>query len=292
MSAKPEVHGPRFFAWLYSRPSQQPALAALFGIEREVSASLRPDVDHHVAHTRLEWWRAECERYAAGHPSHPLTRQLQTQMAALEPGGTPDHSALAGLAGLVDGAVWDLAGATFERRAELTAYCRRWAAAMIAPLAPLAADTGSPGAGSHGAAAEVDWLELGAALREIELLGDLAREARCGRLRLPLDELERAAVTPQTLAAPPWPLALAAMLRGRHRALQRQLAAAVSRLPPMRQPGARGILVWTALARQASLRAERALPQPPAESIAGAAAANWRAWRAARAAGAGNFRIR
>ncbi|MBW4052255.1 MAG: squalene/phytoene synthase family protein [Proteobacteria bacterium] len=273
MSEKPEAHTPRFLAWLYSTPAQQPVLGALCGIEREIAASLRPGIDHHVAHTRLEWWRAECDRCAAGHPSHPLTRELLRSLEALAPGAGAG-GALAGLTGLVDAAVWDLAGATFERREELAAYCRRWAAAMIEPL-------GAPG-GS----------ELGAALREIELLGDLAREAGAGRLRVPLDELERAGLAPAALAAPPWPPGLTLLLRARHQELRRQLAAAVTACSPQHQQSARGLIVWTALASQASARAERALPYPPAASIASAAAANWRAWRAARAAAAGDFRLR
>ena len=54
-----------------------------------------------------------------------------------------------------------------------------------------------PGAG-------VRWRVLGAAVREMELLADLAREAHVGRLRVPLDELERAGVEVK-LAQPPWP---------------------------------------------------------------------------------------
>ncbi len=284
MSEKPDARTPRFLAWLYSSPSQQPVLAALCGIEREIAASLRPGIDHHVAHTRLEWWRAECERCAAGTPAHPLTRDLRQRLEALAPGARA-LSALAGLCGLVDCAVWDLAGATFERRAELTAYCRRWAAAMITPVS---SSTDARDGGPQ-AATPVDWSDLGAALREIELLGDLADEARAGRLRLPLDELERAAIAPQALATPPWPLGLMAILRGRQQALRRQLAAAVADLSPQTQRGARGLLVWTALASHESARAERAMPHPPAASAASAAAANWRAWRAARAAAAGRF---
>jgi phytoene synthase len=284
MSAKPEAHTPRFLAWLYSTPPQQRVLAALCGIEQEIAASLRPGIDHHVGHTRLEWWRAECARCAAGTPTHPLTRELRTQLEELAPGPRV-RTALAGLSGLVDAATWDLAGATFERRAELVAYCRRWAAAMIAPLAA----TGAPADDSAGASAEAGWTDWGAALRELELLGDLARDAQAGRLRLPLDELERAAVAPGALATPPWPLALAALLRARHQASRRELTAAVARLPAGSQHNLRGLLVWTALAWQASARAERALPHPPAASVAGAAAANWRAWRAARAASVGRF---
>jgi phytoene synthase len=274
MPAKPEAHTPRFLAWLYSTRSQQPVLAALCGIEREVSASVRPGVDHHVAHTRLEWWRAECARCAAGNPIHPLTRELRMHLEQFVSPGQA-NSALAGLSGLVDTATWDLAAAAFERREELIAYCRRWAAAMVAPL------------GAVG----VDWSDFGAALCELELLGHLARDARSGRLRIPLDELERAAVAPEAIATPPWPQGIANTLRARHQELRQRLASAVASLSPQAQQISRGLLVWAALAWQASLRAERALPRAPAPSIASAAAANWRAWRTARAAAAGGLRI-
>ncbi|HEV7136558.1 MAG TPA: squalene/phytoene synthase family protein [Steroidobacteraceae bacterium] len=272
MSEKPEARTPRFLAWLYSTPSQQPVLASLCGIEREVGASLRPGVDHHVAHTRLEWWRAECARCAAGNPVHPLTRELRMHVEQLAPADRA-HSLLCGVAGLVDTAAWDLASATFARREELTAYCRRWAEAMVAPIS-----WGPPD-------------ELGTTLCELELLGRLAHDARSGRLRLPLDELERAAVAPQALASPPWPPELAQIIGGRHRALRQQLAAAVASLSPQAQQSARGLLVWAALAWQGSIRAERALPRSSTASLASAAAANWCAWRAARAAAAGRLRL-
>jgi phytoene synthase len=288
MPPRPEAHTPRFLAWLYSTRSQQPVLAALCGIEREVGASLESGLDHRVAHTRLQWWREELGRYAAGNPVHPLTRELQTHLQS-SAAGNPGNSTLAGLSGLVDAATWDLAGATFERREELTAYCRRWAAAMVTPLTP-AAD--SRGSGSAQDAAEADWTGFGAALCELELLGRLAGDARAGRLRVPLDELAQAAVAPQSVAAPPWPQGLVDILRGRHRVLRGQLALAIDGLSPDAQRSCRGLLVWAALAWQTSLRAERALPLPPAASVASAAAANWRAWRAARAAGTGRLRLR
>jgi phytoene synthase len=287
MSAKPEAASPRFLPWLYSSASQQPVLAALCAIEQEIGASLKPGLDHQVAHTRLKWWREECERCAAGTPAHPLTTQLLAHLKSSLP-AEQVPTALAGLSGLVDSAIWDLAGATFERRSELLAYCQRWSAAMIVPLA-LAC--GPAGAAVPPAAAQ-DARQWGALLRETELLGDLAREARAGRLRLPLDELEQAGITPDALSSPPWPPALSQLLRQRQQAIRRELQSAVASLSASAQQSARGLLVWTALAWQECARAERALPQPPAHSIASAVAANWRAWRAARSAGAGRFRLR
>jgi phytoene synthase len=291
MPEKPEADSPRFLAWLYSPPSQQPVLAALCGIEREIGASVRPGIDHHVAHTRLEWWREECARCAAGNPVHPLTRELREHCQPLAVASRA-NSALAGLSGFVDMATWDLAGATFERRAELHAYCLRWAAAMVVPISPATPTRASRSAAQpHAAPAPIDWAALGAALYELELLGHLHASARAGRLRVPLDELEQAGIAPETLSTPPWPPRLVDLLRARHRALRQQLAAMVEHLSPDAQQSARGLLVWAALACQESLRAERALPHPPAPSLASAAAASWRAWRAARAAARGRLRL-
>src|SRR5690606_14667413 len=112
----------------------------------------------------------------------------------------------------VDITTWDLAGATFGSRRELTGYCERWASAMIQPLLGCATPADST-------SAEIA-RSLGAALREIELLADLASDAQSGRLRIPLDELERIETAPESLARPPWPRALEAHLQERHRTLR------------------------------------------------------------------------
>jgi len=271
--ARPAPSATRALAWLYAPGIQRPLLAALFHLEEEIGASLRPGLDHQVAHLRLEWWRAECARTAQGAPGHPRTRALVEGFA----GGDP--AALAGLTGLVDAAVWDLAAATFETRRELTGYCERWAEAIIVPLARFAA----PGIDRAAGRA------LGAALREAELLTQLARDARAGRLRLPLDELAAAGVDPACLGQPPWPGALVTLLRERHAGLRTQLAAAAARLPRAGQPALRALLVWTALASAASRRAERRLPQALAARDDYSLLDGWRAWRAARRASGGRF---
>jgi 15-cis-phytoene synthase len=270
MPARPEWPAARALAWLYTPAPQQALFAALCDLEREIAASLRSGLDHQVAHLRLGWWRDECARSARGQPSHPLTRAL----TACLPGG----AAPAELAGLVDTAQWDLAAATFQTRRELAAYCERWSGAFLEPLTR-AALPGSP-AGTGRA--------LGSALRESELLGALARDARAGRLRLPLDELARAGVAPESLARPPWSAALAQLIGARHRELRRALAAGADALE---QPALRGLLVWAALACEYSRRAARALPAASA-SLERAALDGWRAWRSARRAAAGRLRLK
>ncbi|MDB6102461.1 MAG: phytoene synthase, partial [Gammaproteobacteria bacterium] len=250
----------------------------LFGIEREIFESLRPGLDHHVAHSRLQWWREECERAVVGRPVHPLTRALVDAVTGAQ---------LAGLCGLVDVAVWDLAGATFETRRELTAYCERWSAAMIEPLAPRKAADATGTSDTR----VTNWSTLGAAIREIEMLSHLAREAHYGRLRVPLDELESAKADPGALAKPPWPAPVVELLRARHESLRDEITRTLGEVDRVQQPGLRGVLVWAALARRASQRTERALPDRLRPGRFDSVADAWFAWRIARRATTGRFRL-
>jgi phytoene synthase len=271
MPARPEWPATRALAWLYSPAAQRPPLASLCAIEHEIAASVRPGLDHQVAHARLAWWREECRRCAAGQPQHPLTRELA---AAFAPGA---RAALAGLPGLVDTAVWDLAAATFETRRELDAYCERWSAGMIEPLGTLALPAALPGS----------LRALGRSLRELEMLLALAPDARAGRLRLPLDELAQAGAAPEELAGPPWRAGLAALVGTRHRALRAQLVNSVAALGAAQQAALRGLVVWAAIAAHASVRAQARLPDASGRRDPRAWSDGWRAWRAARRASAG-----
>jgi len=269
---RPELSATRRLAWLYCSAPQRIALSSLTALEQEIGASLRPGVDHQIAHARLDWWREECERTAHGRASHPLTRELAALFSPMGAERLPE------LTGLVDSAVWDLSGATFDQRRELTAYCQSWGAAVLAPLIRLAVpDVRAAQVDVHALA-----LSLGVSLREIELLLALASDARAGRLRIPLDELKRAGVRPESLAQPPWPRALADLLRARHRELRSALGAALEAVaPPLRKP-LRGLIVWSALACTASVRAEKRLPQARGPRAQHAPLDGWRAWRAAR----------
>jgi len=268
MPDRPESGGVRALAWIYCPAAQRRLLGALLGIEREIGTSLRVGLEHSIAHARLAWWRAECARTIAGTPSHPMTRELAGELGTMTP------ATLAALGGLIDDAEWDLACATFATRAELTAYCERWSAAILAPLA-------------RDPAASATLLALGTSLREIELLLALAADAHAGRLRVPLDELEPHAVTAAQLARPPWPAPLADLLRARDQQLRSRLAAGVAALAPGIQPALRGVIVWAALAAHHSAQAARRLPHSsPARDHQGLLDV-WIAWRVARRAATG-----
>ena len=283
MATTPDWHPARYLASLYSNPNERVVLDALFGIESEIVASLQGGLDHNVAHIRLQWWREECERTAQGKPVHPLTRALAAAGA----------SSLDGLSGFVDTAVWDLANATFETSREVTAYCERWATAMVvtAGTHTWSRADAPPGPAPGYAPPRAAWLAIGAAMHEIEMLVNLASEAQSGRLRVPLDELERASVEPERLATPPWPSELTAILAARHEALRAQLARGVADVAGADQLIVRGLLVWTALAWRRSIRAQHALPGLARASRLETVADGWLAWRAARRATNGSFKL-
>lgn len=267
MPAAADAPATRALAELYSVPEQRVVLRALRSLEAEIGAGLRAGIEHQVAHARLAWWREESERFAAGAPLHPLTRQLAAALGA--------QAARADLGGFIDTATWDLAQATFDTRRELSAYCGRWSAAMLAPLVHHAAP--------DSRAAD----SLGVPLRELELLLALVPEAHAGRVRLPLDELGAAGVGSERLSRPPWPAPLCALLAARHRQLRAALEAAVAALPPPLRAQLRGLIVWVALTCRHSQCAERALPQAQRTPQPPAALDGWRAWRIARRAAGG-----
>ena len=384
------TNAPRYFAWLYSPPNAQRLLQILLALEAEIRGVLKPGMEHHVAHVRMEWWRAEIERFARGTPVHPLTRALlaatSTEAERIAGGasahpstrGMPEATSAEGdrvasstpahpsaravpkatsaegerfssdtqtrpstrrlleaaknasvnadaptsangtrptnaqrlpdaqydaqparahppnLSGLVDTAIWDMASATFGSRAEIAGYCERWAIAMIEPIMdvatvsarrrPVNASGSAPPMPAYARA-------LGSTIREVELLCDLEADALAGRLRLPLDELERDDVDPESLAKPPWPAKLCALLTARHRALRSNLASGVASVPREDQPALRGLLVWAALAYRRSLLAEHALPQRPELPRFAQLKEVWVAWRAARHASRGAFEL-
>jgi phytoene/squalene synthetase len=221
----------------------------------------------------------------------------------------PAASPLAGILGFVDTAAWDLAAATFETRKELTAYCERWAAAMFQSAAAMSEavieGTGASGASNPSSATDSSvasnvsanksgsshWRRLGAAVREIELLSNLAGDARAGRLRVPVDELEQAGVDMKGLSKPPWPAALVNLLRGRHEALRAAITDSVSAFERQEQAHFRGLMVWAVLAWRQSQRTQRALPNVVLPRGYQALSDGWHAWRAARRAVGGNLRL-
>lgn len=178
--------GSRYLALLFTDEGSRAALGSLYAFEAEV----RRIVDlhsHEAAHARLQWWHAELDRLAGGHPTHPVSVAL----LALRERGFTDWGLLRELLVAAD---LDLARFTYHSWPELEAYCFRAAGSLQSAAAAVLAD---------GRALEEREREfarrLGAGLRQTEMLRDLHVDAGRGRLYAPLDVLRRANVDPTSI---------------------------------------------------------------------------------------------
>jgi phytoene/squalene synthetase len=154
---------------------------------------------------------------------------------------------------------------------------------MIQPLVLPAADQTS--------GTSLDWRVFGAALREIEMLASLASDARHGRVRVPLDELQGAGVDPAALAKTPWPDSVTGLLRARYDQLALELSRSTSVLTPGAQMRNRGLLVWAALDQRVARSAYRSLPGTFQPGRMGPITDSWAAWASARKATLGRFNL-
>jgi phytoene synthase len=161
----------RYFALQYAGPRRRDALTALFVIDSEIRASVR--AAHEVAHTRLQWWRAELDRLTNRNAQHPAAQLLQTTLP------NADFSSLHELLVAAD---MDLARMTYNTEAELKAYLARSSAALYF-------------------AADANASSLGAWIRRVETIRDLAMDIRAGCIYWPLDELDAAGVALDALRA-------------------------------------------------------------------------------------------
>jgi phytoene/squalene synthetase len=266
-AASPSYGDDRDWLLRFAPAAQGPALAALFAVEQQVLESLRPDLEHQVAHVRLEWWQDELVRLAQGIPRHPATRTLAA--ASRSRGATP-----ADLAGLVEHVRVDLASVAFLSRGELDEHLGNWGSSVFREAALSHPDVAV--ATPARAAAERLCASTGRAVRELELLAEFSRHARAGRVYVPLEEPQAHA---RWLARPLDPLETS-MLRQRRAELCETLRLQARSIDPTHLPALRVPLLWMSFAAQASVP-HRASRSPLRRTMS--------AWRAALAISRGRL---
>jgi phytoene synthase len=205
----------RFFSTLFAPKPARPLLEALYAFEAEI----RETVDssrHEVAHTRMQWWRAEVDRYVGGRPQHPVTVALLALRECASHDGALLHETLTA-------ADLDLARMTYASAQELEAYAYRAAGALQTLIAAALAGP-RPLTDAEREFAR----RLGIAVRQSEMLRDLPVDVARGRRYLPLDAADAAGIDPTDLGTAT-PDAL-------HRALdpwRSRLSRALSELPAL-----------------------------------------------------------
>ena len=260
---------PRHLAVLFSGSPQRPLLEAVYAFEAELRRIVASE-SHEAAHARLQWWRGELDRLAAGRPNHPLA------VALLPLRGRRDVE-LGLLHELLVAADLDLSRLTYLSWQELEAYLFRAAgAAQTLIAAVLAGDRPLTPAEREFAR------RLGAALRQSEILIDIERDVRRGRLYAPLQALETAGIDPASFAARPLDPAHRPFLADWQARVGRELAALPEALDSkaLRAAQRHGLVLATLQERcleRRPLQATRRLTS----SEPGSFSRVWTAWRTA-----------
>lgn len=173
----------RYFSVLFAPSRSRPLLDTLYAFEAEMRGLLHAS-SHEAAHARLQWWRGEVDRLAAGRPQHPVT----TALLSLRDCASGDVSLLHEMLTAAD---LDLARMTYGSWQELEAYCFR-ATGSLQTLATAALAGSTP----PSPAAQEFARRLGSALRQTEMLCDMANDLARGRIYAPLDVLAAAGIEP------------------------------------------------------------------------------------------------
>jgi phytoene synthase len=166
-----------YYVIRFAESGQQPALIALFGWRHELIRIANDLSDPGLARIKLQWWREELERAAAGTAQHPLGRRLGE---ALRRHDLP----LAALDAMAQATDEDLRGEAPWSREDLVGHCGRGGGSFGALLAQVG---GAPADAGR---------ELGTAARLAEIVRDLGRELRRERCRLPRADLQAAELSP------------------------------------------------------------------------------------------------
>ncbi len=161
----------------------RPTLTALLAFQRELEDTVEHCSEVAVGQAKLAWWHNEIAKLAANDaaqpPAHPVMLALSTHWPAV-------GARVEALQAMVEGYQMDLEQARYLDFPGLAAYLdktRAQAAALIASA------TGVDGAAQQAAA------RLGHALGLAQIVRDVGRHARQGRIYIPVNEMQRFGVT-------------------------------------------------------------------------------------------------
>jgi 15-cis-phytoene synthase len=259
----------RYFSLLYAPDDRREVLLAMHVIDAEIRESAQSP-NHDVAHTRLQWWRAEVDRLVNAAPQHPATKLLSERTRQ-------PRSAFAKLHELLVAADMDLARMTYATAQELRAYSSRSGGALQELIAAelVAPDSLSEDLRQHAN-------RLGTSLRQVEMIRDLRQDAYEGRIYLPLDLLDRHGLRVEQLRERDYTPEVKAALKTFGDSVRGELV----RTPRTHEPRLRAVFVLSALHRRLLDRiAARDFDVARERIDLGPIEKPWVAWRAARASG-------
>ncbi|MFO7542603.1 MAG: presqualene diphosphate synthase HpnD [Thiobacillus sp.] len=169
-----------YYSFVFLPLDTRRAITAFYALCRELDDVVDECHERQVAVAKLDWWRQEIERFAAGAPEHPATRALADTRD-----GRNTQPAL--LLEIIDGMAMDLDQVRYPDFKSLNLYCYR-VAGVVGEVAasifggPRSADDRDIRRYAH---------ELGLAFQLTNIIRDVGEDARRGRIYLPQDEMAR-----------------------------------------------------------------------------------------------------
>jgi phytoene synthase len=173
-----------YYSFVFLPPDTRRAITAFYALCRELDDVVDECHEREVAVAKLQWWRAEIGRFAAGVPEHPATRALHDT-----PRGRSIAPAL--LLEIVDGMAMDLDATRYPDFKSLNLYCYR----VAGVVGEVAAGIFAGQRGEHDREVRRYAHELGLAFQLTNIIRDVGEDARRGRIYLPQDELARFGVS-------------------------------------------------------------------------------------------------
>ena len=167
-----------YYSFVFLLPDTRRAITAFYALCRELDDVVDECHELQVAEAKLDWWRDEIGRLAAGEPEHPATRALID---------TPQGRAIPSnlLLEIVDGMAMDLAHTRYPDFKSLNLYCYR-VAGVVGEIAAAIFDGQRS---EHDREIRRYAHELGLAFQLTNIIRDVGEDARRGRIYLPQDEL-------------------------------------------------------------------------------------------------------
>ena len=169
-----------YYSFVFLPPDTRRAITAFYALCRELDDVVDECHERQVAVAKLDWWREEIARFAAGVPEHPATRALHDT-----PQGRNVTPAL--LLEIVDGMAMDLDHTRYPDFKSLNLYCYRVAGVVGEVAAAIFGGTRT----EHDREIRRYAHELGLAFQLTNIIRDVGEDARRGRIYLPQDELAR-----------------------------------------------------------------------------------------------------
>jgi phytoene synthase len=179
-----------YYSFVFLPLETRRAIIAFYALCRELDDVVDECHERQVAEAKLDWWREEIGRFAAGTPEHPATRALiDTQQGRNIPPAL--------LLEIVDGMAMDLDDTRYPDFKSLNLYCYR-VAGVVGEIAAAIFDGGR---GDDDRAIRRYAHELGLAFQLTNIIRDVGEDARRGRIYLPQDELAQFGVSETDLLA-------------------------------------------------------------------------------------------